>query len=489
MNRVDRPRSKPDPLARPDSEHNQGFTSPSYLSIFVSNQAPSCHAEPGPRSSRAAHSQRMIDRLQLSHRASSVEPVRTIRREFQLVRISSGNSDACGKSLALLWDPVLGTTFSKIAMSWLSAQQVQISLKMSMLEIHCYQKLSMMLTMHNVRICSVVSSTVFTLRICAILKEIVYAVNNLGNPLMETTAIRLAEDGIQQDEEFFIPEYSRRGDKDPKNDYNSRDRQTALVSGDNRQFRAMAAALLYGVSEEVMHGPVRAYVCGFCRAFHPHLASKGDKWQELNVTGNIVDLKLRRPAWKCKSQVLWRRESASHESHFCTCCALVIAQQCHSAAEMLDNRQVVFFPFVIAGVKSNLLLAFKSLILYLVSLVDFFFPVAGASMAHGLQWVVSLQEQLHAERDLRAALEVGLSMSSNQFYGSRSMGSKTRAELEEIDLAEADVSILKQKVVELHHQLNQQRQHHYMGPFQIQPTVTNIPKAKFTAVSPIPIFI
>ncbi|KAH6814815.1 Rho GTPase activation protein with PH domain-containing protein [Perilla frutescens var. frutescens] len=77
------------------------------------------------------------------------------------------------------------------------------------------------------------------------------------------------------------------------------------------------------------------------------------------------------------------------------------------------------------------------------------------------QDVARLQEQLQAERDLRAALEVGLSMSSGQFSGSRGMDSKTRAELEEIALAEADVARLKQKVAELHHQLNQQRQHHY----------------------------
>lgn len=38
---------------------------------------------------------------------------------------------------------------------------------------------------------------------------------------------------------------------------------------------------------------------------------------------------------------------------------------------------------------------------------------------------------------------------------------QTRAELEEIALAEADVARLKQKVAELHHQLNQQRQHPY----------------------------
>ncbi|CAA0813195.1 Rho GTPase-activating protein 7 [Striga hermonthica] len=79
------------------------------------------------------------------------------------------------------------------------------------------------------------------------------------------------------------------------------------------------------------------------------------------------------------------------------------------------------------------------------------------------QDVARLQEQLQAERELRAALEVGLSMSSAQFPGSHGMDSKTRAELEEIALAEADVARLKQKVAELHHQLNQQRQHHY-GP-------------------------
>jgi hypothetical protein len=72
-----------------------------------------------------------------------------------------------------------------------------------------------------------------------------------------------------------------------------------------------------------------------------------------------------------------------------------------------------------------------------------------------------LQEQLQAERDLRAALEVGLSMSSGQFSSARSMDVKTRAELEEIALAEADVARLKQKVAELHLQLNQQRQHQF----------------------------
>ncbi|XP_022897945.1 rho GTPase-activating protein 7-like isoform X4 [Olea europaea var. sylvestris] len=77
------------------------------------------------------------------------------------------------------------------------------------------------------------------------------------------------------------------------------------------------------------------------------------------------------------------------------------------------------------------------------------------------QDVARLQEQLQAERDLRAALEVGLSMSSGQFSGSRGMDSKTRAELKEIALAEADVTRLKQKVAELHSQLNQQCQHQF----------------------------
>lgn len=77
------------------------------------------------------------------------------------------------------------------------------------------------------------------------------------------------------------------------------------------------------------------------------------------------------------------------------------------------------------------------------------------------QDVSRLQEQLQAERDLRAALEVGLSMSTEQFSNSRGMDSKTRAELEEIALAEADVARLKQKVAELHLQLNQQRQSQY----------------------------
>ncbi|KAM0836074.1 hypothetical protein ACQ4PT_062538 [Festuca glaucescens] len=52
-------------------------------------------------------------------------------------------------------------------------------------------------------------------------------------------------------------------------------------------------------------------------------------------------------------------------------------------------------------------------------------------------------------------------MSSAHFSSSRPMDSKTKAELEEIALAEADVARLKQKVAELHLQLSQQREHQY----------------------------
>ncbi|KAE9463299.1 hypothetical protein C3L33_04801, partial [Rhododendron williamsianum] len=116
------------------------------------------------------------------------------------------------------------------------------------------------------------------------------------------------------------------------------------------------------------------------------------------------------------------------------------------------------------------------------------------------QDVSRLQEQLQAERDLRAALEVGLSMSSGQFLSSHGMDSKvciansrvhfsyflicvvgalashshkfalymkTRAELEEIAFAEADVARLKQKVADLHHQLNQQRQLQFSPPSEL----------------------
>ncbi|KAI3795882.1 hypothetical protein L1987_38542 [Smallanthus sonchifolius] len=78
------------------------------------------------------------------------------------------------------------------------------------------------------------------------------------------------------------------------------------------------------------------------------------------------------------------------------------------------------------------------------------------------QDVSRLQEQLQAERDLRSVLEVGLNMSSGPVSRSHNMDPKTRADLEEIVLAEADVARLKQKVAELHQQLHKKR-HHYYG--------------------------
>lgn len=74
------------------------------------------------------------------------------------------------------------------------------------------------------------------------------------------------------------------------------------------------------------------------------------------------------------------------------------------------------------------------------------------------QDVVRLQEQLQTERDLRAALELGHGMHSSQLSMPGSFDTKTRAELEEIAIVEADVARLKQKVTELHSQLSQQRQ-------------------------------
>lgn len=74
------------------------------------------------------------------------------------------------------------------------------------------------------------------------------------------------------------------------------------------------------------------------------------------------------------------------------------------------------------------------------------------------QDVVRLQEQLQTERDLRSALELGLGMHSSQLSMPGSFDNKTRAELEEIAVVEADVARLKQKVTELHSQLSQQRQ-------------------------------
>ncbi|KAJ7545838.1 hypothetical protein O6H91_08G012500 [Diphasiastrum complanatum] len=74
------------------------------------------------------------------------------------------------------------------------------------------------------------------------------------------------------------------------------------------------------------------------------------------------------------------------------------------------------------------------------------------------QDVARLQEQLLLERDLRLSLEVGLSTSATQTPSPQKHDLKMQAELEEIAFVEADVARLKQRVTELHIQLNQQRQ-------------------------------
>ncbi|KAI3992041.1 hypothetical protein MKX01_014932, partial [Papaver californicum] len=74
------------------------------------------------------------------------------------------------------------------------------------------------------------------------------------------------------------------------------------------------------------------------------------------------------------------------------------------------------------------------------------------------QDVKRLQDQFHKERELRAAMEAGLNMSLGRLPISSNIDKKTKAELEAISLAEADVNNLKQKVSDLHEQLNKQRE-------------------------------
>ncbi|MCL7027144.1 hypothetical protein MKW94_008399 [Papaver nudicaule] len=74
------------------------------------------------------------------------------------------------------------------------------------------------------------------------------------------------------------------------------------------------------------------------------------------------------------------------------------------------------------------------------------------------QDVKRLQDQFHKERELRAAMEAGLNMPAGRLSISSNIDKKTRAELEAISLAEADVNNLKQKVSDLHEQLNKQRE-------------------------------
>ncbi|ONK75312.1 uncharacterized protein A4U43_C03F15540 [Asparagus officinalis] len=69
--------------------------------------------------------------------------------------------------------------------------------------------------------------------------------------------------------------------------------------------------------------------------------------------------------------------------------------------------------------------------------------------------VETLQEQLEKERDLRASLESGLmNMRPGHVSITSTMDGKTRADLEEINLTEADIINLKQKVTDLRGQLS-----------------------------------
>ncbi|XP_068641045.1 uncharacterized protein [Aristolochia californica] len=72
--------------------------------------------------------------------------------------------------------------------------------------------------------------------------------------------------------------------------------------------------------------------------------------------------------------------------------------------------------------------------------------------------VVRLQEQLQRERDLGAALKAGLGILTGPPPDASNVETKTRAKLEEVAVAEADVANLKEKVSDLHQQLNQERQ-------------------------------
>ncbi|PON63462.1 Rho GTPase activating protein [Parasponia andersonii] len=77
------------------------------------------------------------------------------------------------------------------------------------------------------------------------------------------------------------------------------------------------------------------------------------------------------------------------------------------------------------------------------------------------QDLARLQEQLQKERDLRMALEAGLRMSHGPLPYLASIDEKTKAELEDIAIAEEDVVNLTQKLDELGMQLNQQRELNY----------------------------
>ncbi|GFP92145.1 rho GTPase-activating protein ren1 [Phtheirospermum japonicum] len=73
--------------------------------------------------------------------------------------------------------------------------------------------------------------------------------------------------------------------------------------------------------------------------------------------------------------------------------------------------------------------------------------------------VAKLEEQLQKELELKAALEAALKKSQMPLSFSSLVDDKTRAELEEIARAEADVANLKKSADELDLRINQQREH------------------------------
>lgn len=80
------------------------------------------------------------------------------------------------------------------------------------------------------------------------------------------------------------------------------------------------------------------------------------------------------------------------------------------------------------------------------------------------QDVERLRVQLQKERDLRASLESGLmNMRPGNISYTSAVDTKTRADLEEVALAEADIISLKQKVADLRGQLNNQPQKGYVS--------------------------
>ncbi|KAJ8762604.1 hypothetical protein K2173_008043 [Erythroxylum novogranatense] len=73
------------------------------------------------------------------------------------------------------------------------------------------------------------------------------------------------------------------------------------------------------------------------------------------------------------------------------------------------------------------------------------------------QEVARLQEQLQEERDKRKALEAALSATEKPLFVPSTIDEKMKADIEEVNQTEADITKLKEQVDDLNLQLNQQR--------------------------------